>query len=423
MKNNFDIVFITETHLTKGTRFSIPDFTPYHNPLSDHNDKKPHGGVSCFIKTSVLQFVKKVHTNTKEFIVVEMVGGHKIFGCYIVPRDSPYADEGDFAKISNVFSPRNCDTVIIGGGDVNSRVGDMKVRLPAQCSYRKNVDEVTNEYGKLLTSVCQTSKCFILNNMNIGSVSLGGDYTFRKGSRKSQNDLILSNKSGLSVVQNLTVHNTIWNPSDHTPVSIDVELDVTNNNLAVMASLDILSQNELSDIKKAKKVGQNEIDWDAYKTLVENDFTCYKDKVQLLEQKKDLNTLDSAVDALSDSLYKSADTISPQPTQRKQSSPMNDDPLLIEAEKLHKHWEQGDTTTEEWNSVREEIITHLKTNTAAKERNTWLTALQERDPKAVWQKINWKGNVQNNESSKPSLDDLREHFLKKGESMEDSTLL
>ena len=46
-------------------------------------------------------------------------------------------------------------------------------------------------------------------------------------------------------------------------------------------------------MKKAKKVGQNNIDWDAYKSLVENDFTFYREKVQLLEQKRDLNTLNS----------------------------------------------------------------------------------------------------------------------------------
>ena len=176
LQTNFDIVFITETHLTKGTRFSIPDFNQYHNPLSDHNDRKPHGGVSCFIKNSMLPHIKKVYKNIQEMIVVEFAGGHKIFGCYIVPRDSPYSNEGDFAKIANVFSPKNCSSVIIGGGDVNSRVGDLKMRLPGNCSYRKNVDEVINEYGKILSSVCQSERCFVVNNMDffnlLGKISI-----------------------------------------------------------------------------------------------------------------------------------------------------------------------------------------------------------------------------------------------------------
>ena len=66
--------------------------------------------------------------------------------------------------------------------------------------------------------------------MDIGSKRMDGNFTFMKGDRKSQNDLILSNRSGLSVVKSLEIHNTIWNPSDHDPVSVGVELDVTDNN-------------------------------------------------------------------------------------------------------------------------------------------------------------------------------------------------
>ena len=423
IQTNFDIVFITETHLTKGTRFSMPDFTEYHNPLSDHNDRKPHGGVSCFIRTSVLKFVKKVYKNTSEMIIVELIGGHKIFGCYIVPRDSPYANESDFVNLANVFSPKNSNKVIIGGGDVNSRVGDLKVKLPANCSYRQNVDVIVNEYGRLLSSVCQSAKCFVLNNLKIGSLTLDGDFTFKKGDRKSQNDLILTNGTGLTAVRSLSIHNTIWNPSDHTPVSVEVELDVTDDNLAVEASIDILSQPSRNDMVKAKKIRPEEIDWDAYRTLVESDHAFYTDKVELLQREKGLKNLDSVVNVLSDSLYKSATTLAP--TRNK----VNDDvlirdPLIVEADEIHQQWVQGEKTTGEWSSVRDEVITHLKKNVAAKERSAWATALSERDPKVLWQKINWKGNMETTAaSSKPPLSDLRDHFLKKGQSVEDSTLL
>ena len=92
---------------------------------------------------------------------------------------------------------------------MNSRVGDLKLKLPANCSYRKNADVVVNEYGKLLSSVCQSAKCLVLNNMNIGSLTLDGDFTFQKGERKSQNDLILTNETGLNFVRSLQIYNTI----------------------------------------------------------------------------------------------------------------------------------------------------------------------------------------------------------------------
>ena len=350
--------------------------------------------------------------------------GTKYLGVtYIVPRDSPYSDEGDFARVANVFSPKNSSTVIIGGGDVNSRVGDLKMKLPVNCSYRKNVDEVINEYGKLLTSVCQSVKSYVVNNMDIGLLSMGGDFTFMKGDRKSQNDLILSNSSGLSVIRNFVIHDTIWNPSDHTPVSIELELDVTDNNLAVVASADILSQQGLNDIKKARKIRHEVIDWNSYQTLVENDYRFYEEKIEYLHQDNNLANLDSAVQALSDSLYNSASTLAPPMNLVNDDASSTCDPLIVEAERVHQQWKQGNSTTDEWHSVRDEIVTHLKTNVAAKERGAWLTALRENDPKALWQKINWKGTVVSTTSSKPSLDDLRSHFLKKGESVEDSTLL
>ena len=423
IQTNFDIVFITETHFTKGTCFSLPDFTEYHNPLSDDNDSKPHGGVSCFIRTSVLKFVKKVCKDVSEMIIVELIGGHKIFGCYIVPRDSPYSNESDFVNLANVFSPKNSNRVIIGGGDVNSRVGDLKVKLPAKCSYRKNIDVVVNEYGKLLSSVCQSAKCFVLNNMNIGTLALDGDFTFQKGDRKSQNDLILTNETGLTAVRSLLIHSTIWNPSDHTPIAVNVELDVTENNLAVETSIDILSQPARNDIVKAKKIRPEGIDWDAYKTLVENDHAFYNEKVELLKHDQRLKNLDSVVNVLSESLYKSANTLAPEREQMNEDMLIHD-PLIAEAEQTHQQWKQGEKTNLEWNSVRDEVIIHLKKNVAAKERSAWATALSERDPKVLWQKINWKGKMESSAAStKPPLSDLRDHFLKKGQSVEDSTLL
>ena len=89
--------------------------------------------------------------------------------------------------------------------------------------------------------------------MSICSLVLDGDFAFEKGDRKSQNDLILTNETGLNAVRSLNICNTIWNPSDHAPIAVEVELDVTDNNLAVEASIDILSQSAKNDILKAKK--------------------------------------------------------------------------------------------------------------------------------------------------------------------------
>ncbi len=425
LQTNFDIVFITETHLTEGTRFSLPDFKEFHNPLSDHNDPHPHGGISCFIKKSNLHLIKKVDKNTSEMIVVEITGGHKIFSNYIVPITSPYADESNFSKVANVFLPKDSDRIVFGGGDLNSRVGDISQKLPINCSYRPNVDTTVNEYGKLIHAICQSFSCFVLNNMDIGEKHLEGKFTFNKGGRKSQNDIIVSNASGIRSVTRLSIHEVGWNPSDHTPVSVECRLDVTDHNLAAATSFDILSQPHCNTLSKAKKIQHEKVNWDTYKVLTEYDYRTYDNEIIKLSINQNLENLDAAVNSLSDSLYNTAHILVPPKNKVDDISTVCiEDPLITEANRVHKQWLRGEKSDEEYDSVHQEVITHLKQNVSSKERKAWSAVLKENDPKALWQKINWKGTLECDvTSTKPPLDELREHFLKKGQSVEDSTLL
>ena len=121
----------------------------------------------------------------------------------------------------------------------------------------------------------------------------------------------MTNRTGLTALRSLKIHNTIWNPSDHTRVAVNVEVDVTDDNIAVNASIDILSQPARKDIVKARKIRPDGIDWDAYRTVVENDHASYNDKVELLKHDKGLKNLDLVVNIMSDSLYKSANTLAP----------------------------------------------------------------------------------------------------------------
>ena len=117
LQTNFDIVFVTETHLIKGTRFSVTHFTAFHNPVSDYKDRKPHGCISCFIRSSILHLITKVEKDISETIIVFFIGGHRVFGNYIVPASSPFFDEGAFTRVANQFYPKNSNFVVVGGGE------------------------------------------------------------------------------------------------------------------------------------------------------------------------------------------------------------------------------------------------------------------------------------------------------------------
>ena len=66
--------------------------------------------------------------------------------------------------MSNVFTPINGEYAVIGGGDLNSRVGKVKNVPHIRAKYRVNPDEETNDNGKMLKDLCETYKCAILNN-------------------------------------------------------------------------------------------------------------------------------------------------------------------------------------------------------------------------------------------------------------------
>ena len=191
LHGNFDIVFVSETHLTKNQLFDLNDFAAYHNPYSTVDDAKPRGGVSCFVLPDYLRYIKCVDISSPDHIVVRFKNGDTVFSSYIAPTDSPYFDVTDFSNIANAFSPVDKSRVVFGGGDMNGRVGTMK--SSEGLVYRQNVDNVLNDHGKEILKICKAFKCFIINNLNFNEKIFDGDFTFQKGGRKSQNDIILSN--------------------------------------------------------------------------------------------------------------------------------------------------------------------------------------------------------------------------------------
>ena len=87
LNTNFDIIFISETHLTKGQSFKLLDYKEFHNSYSDCT--KPCGGLSCFIKNHLLQYVEEVEKVNEGNILIIFKGGNIVFGSYIPPVGSP----------------------------------------------------------------------------------------------------------------------------------------------------------------------------------------------------------------------------------------------------------------------------------------------------------------------------------------------
>ena len=141
--------------MTKGEHFNVDNFKCVNHPFSDVFVKKPRGGLIFMVKLDVMQYITDINRDTPDHIIVSFHGGHKVFTSYIPPSDSLYYSDTCFTGIPNTFFNDDGSSVIIGGGDLNCRVGNVTQKLPLLgASYRPNVDNEVNAHGRLLRKIC-----------------------------------------------------------------------------------------------------------------------------------------------------------------------------------------------------------------------------------------------------------------------------
>ena len=115
-----------------------------------------------------MQYVDEIDAESIGHILIRFKNGDIVFSSYVTPQDSPYHDPMDFCNIANAFVPIDNPKIVLGGGDLNGRIGDLaRTVSPSNGSYRDNCDEVVNDHGKEIINICQTFSCYVLNNLNI----------------------------------------------------------------------------------------------------------------------------------------------------------------------------------------------------------------------------------------------------------------
>ena len=426
LNKNFDIVFLSETHLVKDEKYKLNSYTEYHNPFSTHTDRKARGGVSCFIRNDLVTFVEEIDTSLSDHILVRFTNGNIVFGSYIAPIDSPYCDPSNFSHIANAFVPTDNGKVVFGGGDMNGRVGDLpQQNAPLPGFYRPNCDVTVNDHGNEIMNICKTFGCFVVNNLNSGAKVYDGNFTFQKGMRKAQNDLLLANRAALSAITEFSIYRVGWNPSDHYPISAKCSMTFTKMSVGLSASKDLLTERVITARTRGRKVRANEVDWENYMRFVENDYEEYKDDVDRLGETTSLSKLNTVVAALNNSLSRSAKLATQPSVSAVAEEEVETESELYElATTMLRRYEKAECSIEEFEVARKNAVDHLRSSSSSAERKTWCTILKESNSKALWEKIDWKGSLNKQDSSVfPELEDLKNQFLSKSETSDDSTLL
>ena len=137
-----------------------------------------------------------------------------IIAPYVTPENSLY-------KVSEIFSIIDSVTKIYPNshifllGDLNSRCG---VPVSPNFQYSPNPDVTVNSHGKKLLQLCNDNNMLIVNGLNYNLNSFDTDFTFFRGSVKSQNDWCATN-----FIEGVLMFSIISKPlSDHCPRSIKI---------------------------------------------------------------------------------------------------------------------------------------------------------------------------------------------------------
>lgn len=115
LKQNIDIMLISETHFTKNSYMKIPNYNIYD---TQHPDGKAHGGTAIIIKKSIKHHVneeyKQSHIQATCISVEEWSGPMKIAAIYCPPKHAIKKDS--FEHFYNTLGHR-----FIAGGDYNAK--------------------------------------------------------------------------------------------------------------------------------------------------------------------------------------------------------------------------------------------------------------------------------------------------------------
>ena len=166
-------------------------------------------------------------------------------------------------NIPNFFTPINSECIVIGGGDLNSRVYDT-IKPPNLGFYRNNPDNKTNSNGRFLARLCQSYNIYVLNNLTFKQKAFDGKLTFQKADRKSQNDFCVSNLAGLEKITQFKIHDLPLNFSDHCPISLSLDLNIKSKSEIVLASADILTQSCDVTPRRPIRIHRDKVNWEAF---------------------------------------------------------------------------------------------------------------------------------------------------------------
>ena len=250
--DEYDIIFILESNLTASVLPNFAEYTAIANPSLKYCN---HGGIAVYVKNYLIKSVMDISFNECYVTFrLDTAPNYLFGGVYIQPENSKYFSPNMFADLDTLLlrcTEHNFIPFI--GGDFNARMGDFN-ELSTLLHYQKNVDMKTNKHGRLyMTDICKRNNVYPVNHMKYGGVMYKGDFTYYKKEKKSQIDIVLTNKEGRKDITSFDIVDTNWHVSDHRPTSLQLRLSCTTPSYAILARAEDMNYEYSSTQVKIQK--------------------------------------------------------------------------------------------------------------------------------------------------------------------------
>ena len=189
----FDIVVISETKF--GDRVTCPNGFVYVGRSIKIESKSPRGGVAVYRNINTDIQIDCLYDGFRDCLIFRIRDSDAIFAAiYIPPANSIYFDEIYFHNLEVIYEKFK-DFHLFIMGDVNSRIGTPESTNMANL-YVNNPDTIINDNGKKLLSWLNDHRDItILNGLLSNGLKCDSKFTFYRGSRKSQNDYVMTNST------------------------------------------------------------------------------------------------------------------------------------------------------------------------------------------------------------------------------------
>ena len=322
------------------------------------------GGTIVFIKNYLANYVYNIDIGIVDQVWFQLhcVPGVMFGACYIPPSDSTYFNPQAFACLHEKMSDYNEDIEFLILGDMNARFGSSVRNIPLRsttpeislCTYPSIPDDIQspNDNSVLLSSLCVDNKMLVVNNLQTPSHYFPSNKTYKKRNNWiSELDTVVVSYKLINCINKFTVHQTDWLPSDHAPISIELQLPKINLEIMLSRASNLGGHGSLMGKVVQERLANRPI---GYRQI---DLSKFSNAIGSASTPEFNNNVNQMADNISNSLYN-----------------------IVSSSRMSK-------------PEHSDVSRSVAGDDAPLTSSRWDRLLQDPDDTRVWKALNWKGQL------------------------------